>query len=104
MHERQLQNFNNSYTEEKKLWNIIKKNWECDFVHRNTLSSLNLVEVQNQLQESQSKQNYFFFFYINKVNKTTLQLTYQLRIKVHVYIKWGSCYDLLFNCFNQALS
>ena len=64
MHKRQLQNFNNSYNEEKKkLWKkIIIKNWECDFVPRNTLSSLNLVEVQNQLQESQSKQNYFFFY------------------------------------------
>ena len=45
----------------KKIMKKKKKNWECDFVPRNTLSSLNLVEVQNQLQESQSKQNYFFF-------------------------------------------
>ena len=61
MHKRQLQNFNNSYKEGKKNYEKKKKNWKCDFVPRNTLSSLNLVEVQNQLQESQSKQNYFFF-------------------------------------------
>lgn len=52
------------HTKRKKkiMKKIIIKNWECDFVPRNTLSSLNLVEVQNQLQESQSKQNYFFFY------------------------------------------